>query len=698
MSKYDRTPGNSGKKNTYKDGANPKNNKQNDKQGSKEKTKKDYKPTAGSKSRGKPSDRFSDKPSYKSKRKSDDRFDNVRSDNWFSDDKPSEKPRRKQSDRVNRSDRFSDRQSSDKFKDTPYDRFEDKPSYKSNRRSGDRFSEERSDSWSDRPKYKSDDRSTSKSGYSKPGYAKSGNKSRGSMSDRSDRFADQEYGDRFGDKYNDRFEGKPSYKSNRRSGERFSEERSGSWSDRPKYKSDDRSSSKASYKTNRRSDERFNEESFGGFDDNLTDTPRRKYNKPGDSYNRRPSSRFGEKTGEKSYGKLGGERRGPRPGDKPAGFRRSGPSRPKRGAREFNPLSFIKRVEDMAASPVYVPKNMFSDFQIQDQIKENIIGRGYQTPTPIQDIAIPLILEGKDIVATANTGTGKTAAFLIPLINNVLTKKINKVLIITPTRELADQIKSELGFFKARTGLHAALCIGGLSINLQIENLKKDPTFVIGTPGRLIDLEQNKSISFSRFDAIVLDEVDTMLDMGFVNDIKYIVNKLPKKRHSLFFSATIPASLKDVMDSFLDNPVSVSVKTRQSAENVNQDIVKVTSHNKLDVLHDLLIKPEFKKVIIFSRTKRATDKLSKMLRERGFEVMSIHGDKTQAQRKKALTLFKDNKVKILLATDVVSRGIDIDDVSHVINFDLPQTYEDYIHRIGRTGRANKIGQAITFVE
>lgn len=381
----------------------------------------------------------------------------------------------------------------------------------------------------------------------------------------------------------------------------------------------------------------------------------------------------------------------------PAGFKRYAP-RPARAVKTFNPLTFIKKVEEQTVAAVYTPKNTFADFLIDNQIKENIATRGYKNPTPIQDEAIPLILQGKDVIATANTGTGKTAAFLIPLVHNVLTKKTDKVLIITPTRELADQILSELHVFKNKTGITSTLCIGGLSLHLQIQHLKRNPHFVIGTPGRLIDLENNRCIDFNDYSTIVLDEVDTMLDMGFINDIKYIVNKLPQKRHSLFFSATISDAIKGIMNKFLHNPVSISVKTRQSAENVNQDIIRVEQQNKLELLHDLLIKPECKRVIIFSRTKRATDKLSKSLKERGFEATAIHGDKTQAQRKKALVLFKNSNVKILLATDVVARGIDIDDVSHVINYDLPQTYEDYIHRIGRTGRANKIGQAITFID
>ncbi len=369
----------------------------------------------------------------------------------------------------------------------------------------------------------------------------------------------------------------------------------------------------------------------------------------------------------------------------------------KRAVKKFDPSAFIKVVEPHT-TVAYQPKNQFADFLIEDQIKKNIIEKGYITPTPIQDQVIPVLLQGRDVIATANTGTGKTAAFLIPLVSNVLAKKTNRVLIIAPTRELAGQIQQELNFFKTKTHIHSVLCIGGVSLYVQMKALRSDPEFIIGTPGRLKDLENNRCINFSQYDAIVLDEVDTMLDMGFLNDITYIINKLPKNRHSLFFSATVPASLKTLMNNFLSNPVSISVKTRQAAENVNQQVVQVTAHNKIDVLHDLLIKPECKKSILFLRTRRSADKLSKILIGRGFKIATIHGDKTQSQRNLALSGFKSNKVQILLATDVVARGIDIDDVSHVINFDLPQTYEDYIHRIGRTGRADKLGQAITFIE
>lgn len=389
--------------------------------------------------------------------------------------------------------------------------------------------------------------------------------------------------------------------------------------------------------------------------------------------------------------KKGGFNRGPARGGN------SG-SRGARPIKTFNPSMFIKKVEETVAAAPYTPKHLFTDFAIADQLKANIAYKGYTAPTPIQDQAIPYLLEGKDLIGTANTGTGKTAAFLIPLVNNILTKKTQRALIITPTRELAAQIQSELAVLKHGMNLNSVLCIGGVNINNQIQLLRKNPEFVIGTPGRLKDLEKQKVIHFSMYNAIVLDEVDTMLDMGFINDIKYIIARLPKKRHSLFFSATLSPEIKPVMESFLQNPVAVSVKTRQSAENVNQDIVKIGQQNKIDVLHDLLIKPEFSKVIIFVRTKRNVDKLAVVLRDRGFQVATIHGNKTQAQRKKSLDTFKGDKVKILLATDVVARGIDIDDVSHVINYDMPQTHEDYIHRIGRTGRANKVGQALTFVD
>ncbi len=422
-------------------------------------------------------------------------------------------------------------------------------------------------------------------------------------------------------------------------------------------------------------------------------TPSRRPSGPG-----RGAVRSGNAPTSRGFGNPGQRSSGPGRGSVTQVRGTTGGGRSARPIKKFNPSDFIKKVEEQVIAPVYVSKHAFADFMITEQLKANIAKKGYITPTPIQDQTIPLLLEGKDLVGTANTGTGKTAAFLIPLVNNLQIKKTHRVLIMTPTRELAAQIQDELEDFKAGMNYASVLCIGGLNINVQISVLRKNPTFVIGTPGRLKDLEQNRYLDLSMFDAIVLDEVDTMLDMGFINDMKYLISKLPKKRHSLFFSATISKEIKQVMDTFLNNPVAVNVKSRQTSENVNQDVILVGSGNKLEMLHDLLIKPEFTKVIIFSRTQRATDKLARELKLRGFDVATIHGRKTQAQRKKALDAFKNDQVRILLATDVVARGIDINDVSHVINFDLPESHEDYVHRIGRTGRANKIGQAITFIE
>jgi ATP-dependent RNA helicase RhlE len=363
----------------------------------------------------------------------------------------------------------------------------------------------------------------------------------------------------------------------------------------------------------------------------------------------------------------------------------------------INPTLFVKKAEEQAEI-TYVPKHSFTDFALCEKLKQNVSTRGYTTPTPIQDQGIHLVLEGKDIIGIANTGTGKTAAFLLPLINKVFNAKDQRVLIIAPTRELAVQIDEEFKIFASQMGIFSTLCIGGLAIGRQIGDLQRKPAFVIGTPGRLKDLEQRRAISFEDFKSIVLDEVDRMLDMGFVNDIKYIISHLPQNRQSLFFSATLPKETSDLAQSFLTNPIHISVQSGPTSANVEQDIVKVNGKDKIDLLHDLLIQKGFDKVLVFGRTKWGIEKLARALSERGFQVASIHGNKSQYQRQKAIEYFKSSKVKILLATDIASRGLDIDNVTHVINFDLPENYEAYVHRIGRTGRADKKGVALTFVD
>jgi len=369
-----------------------------------------------------------------------------------------------------------------------------------------------------------------------------------------------------------------------------------------------------------------------------------------------------------------------------------------RGFGSFDPSNLVNKDVIKTSRPSYVVQNTFEGFDIDPQLKQNVLERGYQELTPIQDQIIPAILEGKDVVGIASTGTGKTAAFLIPLINNLVQNRSGKVLIMAPTRELAVQIDSEFRIFAQGMKLYSSLCIGGASIRQQISSLRRNPDFVIGTPGRLIDLEKRRMFDLRAFSAIVLDEVDQMFDMGFVHDMKYVISRLPEQRHSLFFSATLPGKLNDLVHSFLRNPVTIKVEAQDSAANVEQDIVKINGQSKVDILHDLLIKEGFDKVLVFGRTKHGLDKLARVLFEKGFKVAAIHGNKSQGQRQRALRQFKDNYVQVLLATDIASRGLDIDRVTHVINYDLPQTYEDYIHRIGRTGRANQTGTALSFVD
>ncbi len=363
----------------------------------------------------------------------------------------------------------------------------------------------------------------------------------------------------------------------------------------------------------------------------------------------------------------------------------------------FDPSLLVKKASQKRVKEEYIPTHSFADFQVDNRLKQNVAAKGYKQPTAIQDQAIPHILNGKDVVGIANTGTGKTAAFLIPLINKIINNNEKRVLVVTPTRELAVQVHDELRIFAKGFKIFSAICIGGASINPQIDKLKRRPHFVIGTPGRLKDLNQRRKLNFSDFSTIVLDEVDRMLDMGFIHDVKSIIDYLPHKRHSLFFSATITSNVRGVMKSFLNNPVILEIESEKASENVDQDIIKTNGRGKIEVLHDLLIKKGFDKVLVFGRTKRGMEKLTKQLHGRGFNVASIHGDKSQSQRQGALKKFRNNHVQALLATDVASRGLDIDNVTHVINYDLPETYEDYVHRIGRTGRADKTGVALTFV-
>ncbi len=424
---------------------------------------------------------------------------------------------------------------------------------------------------------------------------------------------------------------------------------------------------------------------------------------------------LGDRPGYAKFAKRGGSRSGgPRRDDRrDAGGYRGAPSRGRgfsRGGRRSNvqemPIDLSKLVNKAVKGEpeeVFVPTHAFSDFPVDERLKKNIASKGYEKPTPIQDKAIPEVLTGRDIVGLANTGTGKTATFLIPLIDKVLKYKAlgqdQRVLVMVPTRELAIQIEQEYWGFAKQLMLNAVVCVGGASIEPQIRVLRKNPAFVIGTPGRLKDLEERREIDFREFTTVVLDEADRMLDMGFIEDMRFILGKMPKERHTLFFSATMSRDIERLIGDFLKDPVRISVKTRDTAKTIDQDVVRIGAHeHKFEVLVSLIKGDEtMDKVLVFGRTKHGVERLARDLARAGIPAESIHGDKTHGKRQKALTLFKRDHVRVLVATDVAARGLDISGVSHVINYDLPATYEDYTHRIGRTGRAGRTGKALTFI-
>lgn len=358
---------------------------------------------------------------------------------------------------------------------------------------------------------------------------------------------------------------------------------------------------------------------------------------------------------------------------------------------------YISKATESVYEAVHDKEVAFTDFHLHPKIMQNISRKNYVYPTKIQAQVIKHIMEKKDVVGLASTGSGKTAAFLIPAVNAVLSDNRKRCLIIAPTRELVNQIQVELRQFAAGTFITDVLIVGGASYSTQIRVLRKNPQFVIGTPGRLIDLFEKKFLDLSQFDVVVLDEVDQMLDMGFINDVKLIISKLKQPRQSLFFSATMSPKIREISASLLSNPVTIEVAKQSASKNVDQDVVRTGSRKKIDVLHELLINAEFSRVLIFSRTKRGADELAYALQAKGHKADALHGNKSLNARTKVLSMFRRDEIDILVATDVASRGIDIPDISHVINYDEPATYEDYIHRIGRTGRIGKKGCALTFI-
>jgi superfamily II DNA/RNA helicase len=410
----------------------------------------------------------------------------------------------------------------------------------------------------------------------------------------------------------------------------------------------------------------------------------------GSSYSSRGGSRGGS-----SFGSRGGSRGGSRSG----GF---GGSRG--GARPFDPKRsfkkdyideklFINKAVVTEKVDEYVPVNNFVDFQVADALRDNIIAKGFTKPSPIQDQAIPVALTGRDVIGIASTGTGKTAA----LINKLVADRKHRAMVLAPTRELAQQIEEQFKALTKGMKLYSVSCVGGAPIFAQIRELSMGVHVVIGTPGRVKDLIERGKINVKDFNTVVLDEADRMLDMGFINDMRDILGSMPKEKQAMFFSATLSSEVRRLCADFLRDPVSITIKSRDTSNSVDQTVVKAARGEKIERLHEILIKPEANKVLIFREMKRSVDELARELKARGFNALALHGDMRNRERERAVSDLTTGRAQIVIATDVAARGIDIADISHVINYDLPNNYETYIHRIGRTGRANKTGSAITFV-
>jgi ATP-dependent RNA helicase RhlE len=346
----------------------------------------------------------------------------------------------------------------------------------------------------------------------------------------------------------------------------------------------------------------------------------------------------------------------------------------------------------------------FSDLNLNPLLMRAIAEEGYDTPTPIQAQAIPLLMEDKDLLGIAQTGTGKTAAFALPTLDFLLEfpqkrrARSARVLVLAPTRELAGQIADSFRTYSRYMDCNVQTVFGGVNINAQRRSLQGGTDILVATPGRLLDLVGQKAVTLGDVEVLILDEADQMLDMGFIHDLKKIVVQVPKDRQTLLFSATMPKLISDLAQQFLDKPVRVSVTPPSTtAERVDQGLYHVSNNDKLELLFDVLNNPEIDRALVFTRTKHGADKVVRKLLAKGLSAGAIHGNKSQPQRQKALDAFKNGNCKVLVATDIAARGIDIDGISHVVNFEVPNVPEQYVHRIGRTARAGRTGLAVSFV-
>lgn len=349
---------------------------------------------------------------------------------------------------------------------------------------------------------------------------------------------------------------------------------------------------------------------------------------------------------------------------------------------------------------------MFTELGLNKALVETLAARGYEQPTAVQQAAIPLVLDGRDVMAGARTGTGKTAAFVLPLLQRLMTAKSSEhrnvnmpaVLILTPTRELAQQVFKSAQQYGAATDVRSCLVYGGASLNVQIAALQDGVDLLVATPGRLLDLIFKGAVDLSRVESLVFDEADRMLDMGFIGEINQLLKKLPQQRQTLLFSATFDDAIFKLSKTLLNDPEILQVDTRNSAaEGVEQKVYEVDADKKHPLLSYLIGSNNWQQVLVFTRTKQSADFLAKELTQDGLNTKAVHGDKSQGARERELEAFRAGEIRVLVATDVAARGLDIDSLNYVINYQLPYNAEDYIHRVGRTGRAGKEGLAVTLV-
>ena len=374
--------------------------------------------------------------------------------------------------------------------------------------------------------------------------------------------------------------------------------------------------------------------------------------------------------------------------------------RPAKKASTLDPSLLVKEADHGIMEKAFRSERLVQELPISAKLRQNLSAKGYHRPTEIQDLTLESLLEGRDMLGIAQTGTGKTGAFLVPIIEELLHKRTDHfALVVVPTRELALQVEEEYKSMSKGLGLFSACFIGGTNISRDLQTLRRNSHVVIATPGRLLDLADRRAIDLGRFRTLVLDEFDRMLDMGFIHDVNRILAGMKQRKHTMLFSATLDKTQQSMINQILNNPVTVKVRgNNSSADGIEQDIIRLKpGEDKFTVLKNLLSDEGFDKVLLFEETKHRVSRLCIKLNKAGIAAEQIHGNKSQSARQSALKAFKQGRVKVLVATDVASRGLDISDVSHVINYQVPQTHDSYIHRIGRTGRAGKTGKAYTFV-